>query len=220
MLNWLKNKSRDRPPEIRDTLFGDMPLAEFLPETTTHEPWASFRRALDFIDSRDPRGAIAVLQGVLEIPELESRHYLQAYYFLRELGVYPPPGKAKEVLGVIVEVGMLRGFDLVAAYADHRARYYNYSGAAVIWERPDSECDAAIDDMLKHGEAVVHAIGPWKDVRPPAPSCGQVRINLLARSGLYFGQGPLSSFAKDRLAGPVLDAAFQLMQQLIALNKR
>ncbi len=30
MFNWLNNKSRERQPDIRDTLFGDMPLKSFV----------------------------------------------------------------------------------------------------------------------------------------------------------------------------------------------
>ena len=47
-----------------------------------------------------------------------------------------PPEKAQDVLGVVVEVAMEKGLDLVAGYADHHARY-NYSGAAIVWERTE-----------------------------------------------------------------------------------
>jgi hypothetical protein len=154
------------------------------------------------------------------MPELESRHYLQAYHFLRELGVNAPAESTKDVLGVVVEIGMQKGLDLVAAYADRHARYYNYSGAGVVWERGSSRLDVPIDDLLGLGRAVVQAIGPWKGVRPPAPQKGQARINLLTPSGLHFGQGPLDSLAKDRLGGPVIASAFRLMQELIALTSK
>jgi hypothetical protein len=221
VFDWLKNKSSERH-EIRDTLFGDTPLSQWssVPtETMALEPWASFGRAKQFMDSGDNRGAIASLQGVLEMPEVESRHYLQACHFLRELGVDASPERTKFLWGVVVEVGMQEGLDLVAGYTDHHARYYNYSGAGVVWERPDARLDTSIDDLLKCGEVVLHAIGPWNGARPPAPPKGMARINLLAASGLHFGQGPLDSLAKDALGGPVLAAAFRLMQALTALKR-
>jgi hypothetical protein len=88
------------------------------------------------------------------------------------LGVPPVQDIAKNVFGVVVEVGMKNGPDLVAGYADHHARYYNYSGVAVIWERPDGSLDAPIDELLRVGSAVAQIIGPWQETRHPAPSEG------------------------------------------------
>jgi len=222
MFDWLKDKPRQRKPEIRDALFGDMPLESFVvpAQTAASEPWASFARARQLAESGDTRSAAGALQGILNMPELESRHYLQAYHFLRALGVNAPPEKTKDVLGVVVEVGMQGGLDLVAAYADCHARYYNYSGAGVVWERPSDMLDACIVDLLRVGGPVAREIGLWEGIRPPAPQAGHARINVLAPSGLYFGQGPLDSLSKDHLGGPVLAAAFELMQKLIALTKK
>jgi hypothetical protein len=163
---------------------------------------------------------MATLRAILEMPDLESRAYLQAYQFLRGLGVTPIPDVSKSVLGVVVEVGMVDGLDLIAGYADHHARYYNYSGAAVIWERPNDTLDAAIDELLRLGSVVAQVIGPWKEARPNAPARGRARINLLTPSGLHFGEGPFDSFAKDKMGGPVIASAFRLMRDLIMLTKR
>jgi hypothetical protein len=219
----LKSNPKQPQIEIRDTLFGDIPFADWIrvpAETMASEPWASFGQAKQLIDSADTRNGTAVLEKVLEMPQLESRHYLQAYYFLRGLGVNAPPERAKDVLGVVVEVAMEKCLDLVAGYADHHARYYNYSGAAIVWERPNSTLDAAIHDLLKVGSIVAQTIGPWKEGRPPAPPKGYARINILVPSGLHLGQAPLDVLAKDRIGGPVMASAFRLMQELIKLIKK
>jgi hypothetical protein len=39
-----------------------------------------------------------------------------------------------------------------------------------------------------------------------------VRITFLVSDGLYFGEGPANIFFKDPMAGPVLNAATQLLQ--------
>ncbi|GAB2962493.1 hypothetical protein GCM10027048_33810 [Hymenobacter coalescens] len=91
------------------------------------------------------------------------------------------------MLGVVVEVGMEQGFDLVAAYADGTARYYNYSGAGVVWERPDDSLAAPVQALLAAGERVVGQIGPWEQPRPAAPPQGSARINMLTPAGLHFG---------------------------------
>lgn len=140
--------------------------------------------------------------------------------FSPDLGIFPPKDKAKDVLGVVVEVGMDRGLDLIAAYPDHHARYYNFNGAGVVWERPDNSLDMAIDDLLSAASAAVKLIGPSDKERLPAPSSGQARINILTPSGLHFGQGPYSALSRDRTGGPLLGRAFQLMQQLIKLTKK
>lgn len=152
MLSWFKKNPKQ--PEIRDTLFGDLPLAQWArvpADTSAVQPWSSFDSARKSIDSGDTKGGISSLQGILKMPDLESRHYSQAYSQLRQLGVDTPSESAKDVLGVVVEVGTDKGLDLVAAYADHHARYFNYSGAAVIWERPDPRLDAVIDNVLGSG---------------------------------------------------------------------
>jgi hypothetical protein len=109
--------------------------------------------------------------------------------------------------------------DLVAAYAGHHARYYNFSGAGVIRERPNSLLDAAIDELRRVGATNLRAIGPRKDNRPSAPPTGHARINLLSPNGLHFGQGPLEMLSKDQLGGPVIAASFRLMQEPIKLSK-
>jgi hypothetical protein len=222
VFDFLKKKPAKPRLEIRDALFGDLPLASFLdisPQALASEPWASFVRASQCLDSGDTPAAIEVLQQVLQLPRLEPRFYLQAWHFLRDSGVNPPPEKAKELLGVVVEVGMPKGLDLVAAYPDHCARYYNFSGAGVVWEKPSDQLDGAIDDLLEKGAAVLARIGPWDGSRPDAPPNGQVRINLLTPSGLHFGQGPMNAISKDPMGGPVLRSAFNLMQELIKVAK-
>ena len=75
--------------------------------------------------------------------------------------------------------------------------------------------DACIDELLRVGGSVVQKIGLWEGIRPPVPQTGHARINVLAPSGLYFGQGPPADpLSKDHLGGPVLAAAFELMQKI------
>jgi hypothetical protein len=209
--------------KIRDTLFGDETLARVVQtpsDLQLTEPWDSFRRARRLVEADDRQAAKQVMYQVLEMPQLESRIRLQAWHVLRELGEKPPQEKEKEMLGVVVEVGMPKGLDLLAAYADHRARYFNYSGAGILWERPDDSLDSAVDDLLTAGSAVVQEIKPWEQVRPPEPTKGNVRINLLTPSGLHIGQGPTEALNLDPMGGPILASSFRLMQKLMELKKK
>jgi hypothetical protein len=209
-------------PAIRDILFGDLPSSQWPSQSATSvdaEPWLSFIRARDQLNSGDQETCKQTLHGILEMPDLESRHYLQAWHFLREFGASPGVDEAKRLYGVVVEVTLDEGLDIVAAYADHTARYFNYSGAAIVWERPDESLDQVIDSLLETGRTVVDKIGPWEGARPAPPPTGQVRINLLVPSGLHFGQGPLDALSRDPLGGPVIAAAMQLMQGLIGKSE-
>jgi hypothetical protein len=218
ILNKLLGLSQTSDSNIRDTLFGDMPIAKW-PRATPSEsefPWNQFIRARSQLDAGDTASAVATWRTLTQQRDLEPRHVLQAWHFLRTSGVYPHPTEAKSVLGVVIEVSLEQGLDLLAAYADHSARYYNFSGAGVIWERPDSSLDQQIDSLLSAAAVIVERIGPWNGERPAPPPVGQARLCFLTPSGLHFGQAPLELLSSDPEAGQVMQDATALMQGLIA----
>ena len=204
---------------VRDTLFGDSPLDQWPADNKSDVfPWSAFVTARDLLKKKDKAGAAKLWQQIVDTPRLESRHYLQAWHFLRQNGHQPPVTTAKQLLGVVVEVGMSGGLDLLAAYPDHTARYYNYSGAGVVWDHPNASLDQAINALLIASSKVISKIGPWEKARPAAPPKGQMRLCFLTRSGLHFGQADMNTFAADPMAGPVVQSATALMQKLIALG--
>ena len=214
----LFGKKEAAPNPIRETLFGDMPLDAWPNggETTDAMPWGAFILARSHLESGNKSDAIACWRHVLEQAGLEPRQYLQAWHFLRQHGEQPSPEVAKQVLAVVVEIAMPEGLDLLAAYPDHSARYYNYSGAGVVWEHPDKSLDAQIHELLAAARQVVTKIGPWEQPRPAPPATGQVRMSFLTPSGLHFGQGPMDALLRDPLGGRVIQLATVLMRGLIA----
>src|SRR5215212_9830662 len=99
MPNWFK---KEKPPEMRDLLFGDLPLDQWPRETTAMgEPWRSFIEARTCLKAGDKIEAIRIFRGIQASVGLESRHYLQAWHFLRQLGVQPGAEQAKRLYGVI-----------------------------------------------------------------------------------------------------------------------
>jgi hypothetical protein len=220
-----KDQSQLKPePQIRDVLFGDVPISQWPKDSTSPEaePWASFVEARTQVASGRTEAAVEALQRILAMPDLESRHYLQAWHFLRQAGIQPDPEVSRQLHGVIVEFTRAEGLFIVAAYADLRARCFHDSGAAVVWEAPraDTALDQAVRDVLSAGKVVSDVIGVWEQERPPAPSTGQARINMLTPGGLRFGQGPFDVLAGDALGGPVISAAVQLMQALTAKSRK
>jgi hypothetical protein len=219
MFEWLKKKAGQpsATAEIRDTLFGDMPLSDWAQHDKLGSPWSDFANVKVRLESRDVPAATALLQQIAATPNLEPRHYLQAWHELRRLGRQPAATEARQLMGVVVEVSMSEGLDILAAYADHSARYFNYSGAAIIWERPDTSLDRPIDQLFEAANRILAQIGVWEAPRPPAPPKGQARINLLTPAGLFFGQAPMQALSTDSLAGPAMAAATHLMKALIAI---
>jgi hypothetical protein len=213
-----KRKPAPTPRDLRDTLFGDAPMEAWPPKDIDGQPWDLFVRARNAAAAGRTADAIKAWQRIVGMPDLESRHYIQAWQFLREAGVQPSPTQAKELLGVVIEVPREGGLDLLAAYPDRHARYYNYSGAGVVWEHPSDSLDGPIDAVLTAATQILRVIGPWDKPRPAAPRTGNLRINLLSAAGLHFGEGPFGALASDPLAKPTMDSAVALMQALVALN--
>jgi len=212
-----KDKPQSKPSvDMRDMYFGDMPLEAWPKDDSGDYPWSAFSDARKKLAAGDKAGAIKLWQDVANDPSVEVRHILQAWTFLRANGVDPAAEIEKFVYGVIVEVGLSGGVDLVIAYRDHAARYFNHRGGGVIWEHADTSLDGEIDRLIAAGQVVTYMIGPWDKERPGPPTGDTARINFLTPSGLHFGQAPLAQLSADPMAKPVMDAALALMQALIA----
>lgn len=212
-----KQKASGVPASIRDTLFGDMPLDQWPKKGGLAElaPWDEFAKAQQLIGANKTVEAAECWKRIIARPGLEARHYIQAWNFLRQYGVEPAAAEAKNLYGVVFEVPIHGGLDLLAAYSDHSARYYNYQSSGVVWDHPDDSLDKPIDDLLSAAKGVVNKIGPWEGDRPPAPPAGQVRMSFLTPSGLHFGQGPFEALQRDPIAGQTVQLATQLMVALV-----
>ena len=215
MWPWSKQKLSVPNERLRETLFGDVPLSAWA-AGAAGEPWASFSSAAVRLGQGDRAGGIDALRSIVQASGLESRHYLEAWCSLREAGIAPAPDEARHLYGVVVDVPVKSGLDTLAAYENRGARYINFRGTVIVWEAPDSRLDGHIHKLLAAGRTLVGGIGPWEGKRPPlAP--GQARISLLTPSGLHFGQAPLAALAQDAMAAPVIHAATELMQALVAI---
>jgi hypothetical protein len=204
---------------MRETLFGDIAWEHWPSDGggANGRPWDWFVAGREFLQEGKKEEAIAQLRQVTECPKLESRQYLQAWHFLRQLGVKPAPELAKHVYGVVIEVGMPNGLDLLAAYEDGSARYWNFSGAGVVWEAPVSDVgiEAALRQLLERGSAVAARIGPWEGARPPAPGNGAARLSMLTPSGIHFGQGMMNDLMGDPMAAGLINSGAHLMKLLM-----
>jgi hypothetical protein len=197
---------------VRDTLFGDLPLSHWAKPGTNELPWSAFKAVTKSIEAGNEAAAIILLKEIIALPDLESRHYLQAFHFLNQLGI-APEGEIK-IFAVVVEVAMEDGVDLLAVYADHSARYYNFSGAAIIWDAADDGITSKIDHILELSKDIVDKIGPWEGERPAVPKDGFARVNFLTSHGLHFGEADQTVLFRDPMAGKLMYAMLNMMETL------
>jgi hypothetical protein len=111
--------------------------------------------------------------------------------FLRRAGRQPPASEAKRALGVVAEMPVNDGHDVLAAYEDGSCRYLNHSGsAAVVEDRSIEAVQLAVRAWLDVGRSLAAVIGPWERSELPAVLPGHMRIMVLTPSGPHFGQRP------------------------------
>jgi hypothetical protein len=120
------------------------------------------------------------------------------------------------VIGVVLEVGVARGVDLLAVYANRSARYESCAGATVAWDRPDGSLDPQIDALLKASEDAVDDTAPLDPVGVPAVRFAEARITILLPEVTRAVQGPIVAFAGNPRLGALLHYGSALMRALAA----
>ena len=226
MFNLFKKKQTpaDVKNAIRNTLLGDVPIPEWGKDATDGIPWSMFAEAREHVvKKQNYPEAIKVYKKITETPGLESRHYLQAWHFLRKLKVNAPPETDPKVYGVLVDVHIESGTEFVAAYADHSARYFNYTGGGIIWEAPDSSLNDKIDTLLQACEVVTKQLPPLtlEQGRPiPPKNVGTVQINILTPGGIRHGIGTFEQLSQNASANVIIAGATDLMKSLVDKNVR
>src|SRR4051794_8774824 len=159
---WRRGGKDAVSPAFRDTLFGDLPPGEWPPADAAAEdfPWSAFTAARNHLASGSVDEAKRCWREIVAAPGLEPRHQLQAWHFLRQHGERPPPEIAQQVLGIVVEMALAEGLDVLAVYADRSARYYNHAGGGIVLDRAEGSLAELIDALLAEAAAVVAQIGP------------------------------------------------------------
>jgi hypothetical protein len=170
---------------------------------------ASWQNIL-FGDPPDP----AAVRGLAESATEPSRIKLLAYNWLRQNRQQP---SRKELLGVVIEVPLKTGLDVIAAYADGSIRYINQSGRFTIFEGVPTKVETQASQLLAVSRTAITHIGPWDRARLPAPSRGKMRMTFLVSDGLYFGEGPFPGMERDPVAAPVISEAGKLLQLVVDL---
>ena len=170
---------------IRRMLFASESLEEqaarISPEACTG-PFKTIATAAALAAQGEQEEARTVLRSLVADPLPETRVLLWTWSALRELGEMPDAVAGGEVLGVVLEVPSANAYDTLAAYADGSARYLNFSGSAIIWDRPDAEIKALCQALLNAGAAAGVTAEPRTNLALPRQGG---RATLLTRLGLF-----------------------------------
>ena len=198
--------SDNSPNFIYNLLFCDE-VASFKPKPgATVAPWqiTLFAEPVDF----------TALELLASDASQEGRARYLAYSLLRNAEKAVPE---KILLGVIVEVGLPEGLDVLAAYSDGGVRYINKTGKLAVFEGVP-QVRPLVQDVLDAAQGVVANTGPWLGARLAPPRVGNIRISFLVSDGLYFGQGPAAQMQKESMAAPLIRKATVLLQAVVELS--
>lgn len=157
----------------------------------------------------------AELRAIAADQQNEGRVRALAFNRLRAMGEAVP---SKQVLGVIVEVPLANGLDVLAAFSEGGVRYLNQSGKVLVVEGENNPVGGLVSELLSVSRPVVDQIGPWEEQRLPPPGAGNIRITFLVSDGLYFGEAPAAVLQSDQMTGPVLAKATQLLHTAVELG--
>ena len=156
--------------------------------------------------------SIADLQKIIDDTNFDPRTKMLAY--TQQLASGYKPNK-KELLAVIVEVGLDKGLDVLASFSNGTARYINHMEKILVWETTDDpEANELTRQLFDNSIRIVNQIGAWDKPRRPNPTEGNVRITFLVSGELYFGEGPIDVLFTDPMASSALTSATKLMQYL------
>lgn len=152
------------------------------------------------------------LEEIAVDPALESRVRMLAFNRLRAMKL---PVPAKQLFGTIIECPQRSGLDTLAAFADGRLRYINYTGHPAIFECAPPELVAKAHELMRVSQLAVDRHGPSEEPRRPPPVGDLVRLSFLVSDGLYWGEDSYELLSRDPEGGPVLAAATKLLVPLV-----
>ena len=175
-----------------------------------------------FVRKVTPQGVLAavlaepadrvVLESIAGDRDMESRVRMLAFNRLRAMNVAVPP---RRLLGVILEVPQDGGLDTLAVFADGRMRYINQAERIAIFEEAPPAIAEKAQMVLDASQAVVDQIGPANEPRRAPPTGDLTRMTFLVSDGLYFGEAATDDMYADKLGGPVMGNAAELLNMLV-----
>lgn len=119
------------------------------------------------------------------------------------------------IRGLVLEVEVGGGTDVLAVYADGRMRYLNHGGRAVVVDAALPALQPATDAVWRAVPAAAAASQPWvRDHR--FGGRGSVRMVFIGGDGLRMAEGSFQQLQSDPRFGPLLLGGSELLAGLLA----
>jgi len=154
----------------------------------------------------------AVVRAIADDKDEESRVRILAYNWLRENGHAVTP---RELLGVIVEVPLDEGLDVLAAYADGSVRYINQTGRFAVFEGVPGDIAARAQALVAAAAAACRQAGAAHARTAAPPVAGNIRLTYLVSDGLVAREGLFETMAQDKHAQWVIQSAQGLLELVV-----
>jgi hypothetical protein len=188
---------------------------EWLAAEINRYPWVLLAAAQVKLRMEEAAEAGRLLRAVTLISN-EARLRLWAWHNLRQLGKYPSPDLARQVLGATIEVPFEERMDVLAAYADGSARYINHQGGMIVWDRMDETVTPLVMNVIREALPIG---APQEDrLDDPIPP-DAVRLSVLTPGGIHVWQGvPSENQALTKIFAAMAELLRTLVQ--IAIEQR
>ena len=121
---------------------------------------------------------------------------------------------ATRLFGVIVEVPLSQGLEVLAAFADGQVRHIHHTGKMSFFEPGPGEVNARARRLVTAAQPRVERLGRHTQTRLAPPVGDRIRMSFLTSNGLYCGEGRYEAMQKDEHAGPIMAAALALLQTI------
>jgi len=202
-----------------ELLFADQTLDELLvspdEETFPEEVCGLLARAAEHIRQGEKARAARILLEITANPNMETRMLLWSWAALRRLDVHPQYPDEDVIKGVVIQVPIENGVDVLAAYSDGTARYVNHSGKVIVWDIPDASITSIIYKLLECSKSLRGAVAKASVDHSVS---GLVRVTLLTFKGNLFAEASMQSIASSPI-NQVLAMGAELMTNLIKRSK-
>jgi hypothetical protein len=116
--------------------------------------------------------------------------------------------------GVLLEVPLPDGLEVLAAYTDGAVRYLDRDGRATVYDHGPPDVRELAAEAVDHAQARALRLPPWNGSRLPPPRVGDVRVSVLGSDGLRFVQGTFASLQKDPDTAALVSSAARLLRRL------
>ena len=206
MWNLFKRKEKNDNAVLNDDLYNSL----FADDPDDFIKMKDHKAISWIYEKRKP--TIDELESIANDNSVESRIKFLALYTALKHGLTI---NKKMYFGTILEVPMEGGYDVLAFYSDRTARYYNYSGKAVIYEGGRTIVDDTIEKANSVAVQVCNALAPWDKERLPRPKGDVIRISFLVSDGLYFGNSSIKTIGNDQMASAIFGNGANVMKALL-----